>query len=285
MNKNSFGKNLKIYRKRLGITQSELSSLVGVSQVTIANYEKGCRFPKQIYLRNLAKVLEVSIDQLMGSSYENEKSMSVEDFSFDVLITFLMTQKLSESWDYLRQWKNAGRFSFNEFIYAVIIPVLNQIGDKWQNNEIGVSEEHLASEILRDLIFKFYIEEENTSQKQLEESKTWIGLCAPSEKHDLILYLFSLIMRLNGWNVFFIGKSIPLKDLKKMIETHKPSVLAFSITLNENRNGLEAYLEQLEGSSETLIVGGCGADADYCRNISSSIKYAESLEDAVNMLI
>lgn len=61
-----FGKRLKSYRLNKGYTQKELGALVGVSEVTIGNWERGVKAPNLGALFNLAFTLQVSLDTLTG---------------------------------------------------------------------------------------------------------------------------------------------------------------------------------------------------------------------------
>jgi transcriptional regulator with XRE-family HTH domain len=58
--------NLRELRKRHGWTQTELGEKIGVSQKIIADYETGATNPPVDRLPILAKVLKVTVDQVLG---------------------------------------------------------------------------------------------------------------------------------------------------------------------------------------------------------------------------
>ncbi|MDD3938581.1 MAG: helix-turn-helix transcriptional regulator [Bacilli bacterium] len=58
--------NLKIARQKKGLKQKELGDLIDVSPKTISNYEAGVRDPDVRTLMKIARVLEVTIDYLVG---------------------------------------------------------------------------------------------------------------------------------------------------------------------------------------------------------------------------
>ena len=60
-----FKENLKRLRQEHGMTQLQLGNAVGVYDRTIQKYETGQMVPKTEVAIKLAKVLEVSIEQLM----------------------------------------------------------------------------------------------------------------------------------------------------------------------------------------------------------------------------
>ncbi|MDX8412764.1 MAG: helix-turn-helix transcriptional regulator [Mariprofundales bacterium] len=56
---------LREWRKYRGITQSELSTMVGVSQTAIGGFECGTKRPSVTTLRKLADALRLSADDLL----------------------------------------------------------------------------------------------------------------------------------------------------------------------------------------------------------------------------
>lgn len=57
---NTLGKNIKQSRMSKGLSQIELSNLLGVSQTSVAHYEKGTRQPTIETLVKLSLLFEVS---------------------------------------------------------------------------------------------------------------------------------------------------------------------------------------------------------------------------------
>lgn len=60
----SFGKRLKDARNRLGLTQEDLASAVGVTKGAIGNYESEFSSPKETILIKLMNVLQVDANYL-----------------------------------------------------------------------------------------------------------------------------------------------------------------------------------------------------------------------------
>jgi len=57
---------LRILRKQKGLTAKELAQMVGVSEVSITQYENGKRSPRRQVLEDLADALGTSVDYLLG---------------------------------------------------------------------------------------------------------------------------------------------------------------------------------------------------------------------------
>ena len=63
--------NFKALRRKAGLTQSELSSAIGVAQNTISNWENGERMPSASMLPRLAEILNCTIDELFADTDEH----------------------------------------------------------------------------------------------------------------------------------------------------------------------------------------------------------------------
>lgn len=63
------GNRIKNLREKRGFTQEELVERLNVTKSTISYYENGKRIPTVSNLHDLARVLSVSFDYLMGNDY------------------------------------------------------------------------------------------------------------------------------------------------------------------------------------------------------------------------
>lgn len=66
-----FGKNLKYYRLRRGLSQTELASRVGIRSAAISNYEKGKRLPEMEMIQKLAEALQVKVADFLVQRNED----------------------------------------------------------------------------------------------------------------------------------------------------------------------------------------------------------------------
>jgi transcriptional regulator with XRE-family HTH domain len=71
-----FAQRLRSARKAKKLTQEELANLVGTTKTTISNYETGYSTPSFEVLSDLASVLDVSTDYLLGRSDEPQPVMN-----------------------------------------------------------------------------------------------------------------------------------------------------------------------------------------------------------------
>lgn len=67
-------KNLKILRKRKGLTQENVAESLNIVRQTISKWEKGVSVPDVDMLVKLAELLEVSVSELIGTNIADEKN-------------------------------------------------------------------------------------------------------------------------------------------------------------------------------------------------------------------
>lgn len=65
----NFGNKIRNIRIQRGLTQKEAAERLGLTYSTYSNYENNNRTPKYATLKQIAKGLEVSIDELISASF------------------------------------------------------------------------------------------------------------------------------------------------------------------------------------------------------------------------
>ncbi len=85
----SLGKKIQELRKAKGVTQNELAEKLFVSYQAVSQWENGNTNPDISILPNIAKVFNVSIDELFGESRKLSNSINVHDYNDDTLYIFV----------------------------------------------------------------------------------------------------------------------------------------------------------------------------------------------------
>ncbi|MBQ7826752.1 MAG: helix-turn-helix transcriptional regulator [Clostridia bacterium] len=60
------GRNIAFYRRRAGLTQTELSRRLGVTPQAVSKWERELCCPDILFLPALARNLKVTVDQLLS---------------------------------------------------------------------------------------------------------------------------------------------------------------------------------------------------------------------------
>ncbi len=136
----------------------------------------------------------------------------------------------------------------------VIIPSQVAIGDRWHEGEIGVAEEHVATQLsieqinrLRQLIHPKPPLNKKVVVGALSGDAHWLGARVVA---DHFLY--------DGWNVDFLGASPPITDLLSYLDKARPDLLLLSVTLVEELDTVSRIVEKLGKKKDApkVLVGG-----------------------------
>ena len=143
-------------------------------------------------------------------------------------------------------------FSIEKVVIEIIGKVLANIGTKWENGEIIIAHEHFATQYLRTRIGMIF----QSLQVDPLLPKV-VSVCAPNDRHELGLLIFTLFLRKKGYEVIYLGTGIPADDIQKVVEKVNAKYLFLSCTLVENLAGMIAVVEQMSEKKHLNIgVGG-----------------------------
>ncbi|PLT28308.1 MerR family transcriptional regulator [Peribacillus deserti] len=141
-------------------------------------------------------------------------------------------------------------YTIEKAIIDVLGNVIVQIGDLWERGKITVAHEHFATSILRSRIG--YMMHAIPQNSVLPKAAAF---CAPGEQHELGLLIFTLFLRLKGFQVVYLGQSMPSKDLQTVISIIDPKLLFLSCTLQENLVPALRLIDELQKQYPDLQIG------------------------------
>ncbi|PKM57839.1 MAG: hypothetical protein CVU98_03965 [Firmicutes bacterium HGW-Firmicutes-3] len=254
----SFGDNLKIIRTQLNMNQKDLGDKLGVGQTTIANYEKGVRFPTGELLKRIGEVLNVSIDQLMGHQIVN---MSLESEALDVKAFNEKLKKClidgNEQEALYMIWQLSPSKDNILIIYEdILLRVMVEIGEMWERGEVNVAVEHFATQVVHKILSMT-----STITGDVPKGKHRV-LCMSfnSEPHTIGMRMISEYFSWLGITSYYIGTSVPTDSVTMMLKSKKVDILALSATMPYHLDGIKNLIEVIKRDhglkSLKIIVGG-----------------------------
>jgi MerR family transcriptional regulator, light-induced transcriptional regulator len=139
-----------------------------------------------------------------------------------------------------------------EFVEGLLVPLLRRIGSMWRDGILRVGEEHLASQVVRDLA------------GQLLRTATVPGpvlLCTtPSgQRHEFGSLLAALAGSGAGWRSLYAGPDLPTSEIRSLASRVGARAVALSILHPGAEQDVEASLRALRRALPTdidLLVGG-----------------------------
>lgn len=87
----SIGDNIRKYRNAKGISQKELGRISNTAETTVRQYEGGKRTPRIEQIEKIAKALEVTPFQLMGTVYWDTKhpELNTDATQYEAFVSLL----------------------------------------------------------------------------------------------------------------------------------------------------------------------------------------------------
>lgn len=162
-------------------------------------------------------------------------------------------------------------FSQPIFIENIIAPFMHQIGDLWHTGHLRISHEHLASSVTRA-----FLENLNTSYAISASAPNIIVTTPAGQLHELGATIVATIASANGWQVTYLGPSLPAEEIALAAIQKQTKAVALSLVYPTDDPHLKAELIKLRHhlpKNMPLLIGGC-ATAHY-RNVIQEINAIE----------
>ena len=90
------GKRIKYYRKKRGLTQEQLAFDIHTSAAYISNIERSIKKPSLKKIIQISEILEISVDELVGSIQSPSPTTKVSD-SHPMVFSIEDKKELTES--------------------------------------------------------------------------------------------------------------------------------------------------------------------------------------------
>jgi DNA-binding transcriptional MerR regulator len=145
-------------------------------------------------------------------------------------------------------------------IRQVYYRVLHSVGDGWERGDVSVAQEHFASSFVRDRLVAMLL------QTGCGPPDGTHVACAtlPGERHELGILGLAIYLALGGYRVTYLGADLPVRDLCRFAQSHRPQWVCISALVPVEAEELRLQIRELRQClpAETqLLVGGTSANA------------------------
>lgn len=161
-----------------------------------------------------------------------------------------------------------------------LLPVLNELGERWLAGRITIIDEHFASERLGRALA-------SVCERLPVEPSAPLALLAlaPGDEHTLGLSLAELCLAEAGWRARWLGRFTPIDAVRGYVDREPPDmVVAGASSYLRDNEALERYGADLgevcERRRVTLVFGGGGAWPDppvYGLRLRSYAEFADTV--------
>jgi methanogenic corrinoid protein MtbC1 len=145
-------------------------------------------------------------------------------------------------------------------VAGVVLPFLEEVGDRWEAGTLSVAHEHFVSDMLRRKLSA--LSAVPPQQALVDESaRTPVVLlaCPPGERHDMVLLCVGLMLRERGARVLFLGADTPIAAVRTAARTGDADAVVLAATRS---TAFTAHAESLRrlAQDHALYAAGRGAD-------------------------
>jgi len=145
-----------------------------------------------------------------------------------------------------------------QLLSRVVAPLMERIGDLWNEGSLRVAHEHLASAAVRSFLAGML------SDNEPSRGAPWALVCTPlHQAHEMGALIISVIAAFEGWGVTYLGPSLPAEEIAAAVLQKAPRVVALSIGYPPDDPRLPEEFRKLNRHLEgaALLVGGNSAKA------------------------
>lgn len=239
---------IRIWEKRYGIlnpdrtdtkirtyTDEELKLILNIS---ILN-NRGLKISKIADLTESQILNEVEKDKKESCSVQEKLLLSLINLdeslfhqTIDVLFNEIGVQK-----------------TFTNFVF----PFLERTGVMWLVGTINPAQEHFISNLIRE---KIIVEISKLKVKNNEGSKKVILYLPEHDNHELSLLFYHYLLKMKGYQSYYLGQSLPLDSFLKSCEKIQPDLVITSWIASVDKKMLVDYFKQVKKHCSAPILAG-----------------------------
>ena len=145
-----------------------------------------------------------------------------------------------------------------QLLSRVVAPLMERIGDLWNQGSLRVAHEHLASAAVRSFLAGML--SENGPSKGAPQAL----VCSPlGQIHEMGALIIAVTASFEGWGVTYLGHSLPAEEIAAAVLQKAPRMVALSINYPPDDPRLPEELRKLNRhlGGAALLVGGRSAKA------------------------
>ncbi|MBQ0895695.1 cobalamin-dependent protein [Micromonospora sp. U56] len=139
----------------------------------------------------------------------------------------------------------------------LVAPAQSEVGERWARNEWSVAQEHAATHISERVVAAVAA---HANPRPIRGRV--VVACMDGEWHALPPRLVAEVLRLRGWQVTFLGASVPAAHLVSYLHRHDAHAVALACALPMRLPYAHRMIEACRRSDVPVVVGGRGFGDD-----------------------
>lgn len=137
----------------------------------------------------------------------------------------------------------------------LLTPAMIRIGELWEQNEITVADEHLATAVC-DYVISDYGYRSFSNAAPNRKKVMLFGV--EGEEHYIGLKMAAAVFQEFGWRVRYLGPNLPLRHAETAVAAWQPDVVAMSAALSYRLPALRKSVQVLANTDcqPSIVIGG-----------------------------
>ncbi|HET8836096.1 MAG TPA: MerR family transcriptional regulator [Gemmatimonadales bacterium] len=164
-----------------------------------------------------------------------------------------------------------------DFLDAVAVTTLEDIGHGWAERSVTVAQEHMATAVFRRVLgWLLGVYRDESAAHRL------VVATPPGERHELGALMVAITAALEGWSVTYLGADLPVEELLGAIGQTRAEAVGLSIVHPGDERRLANVVREIRAGlppDVALLLGGAGARRIHARLDSPGVHLIDSLAD------
>jgi methanogenic corrinoid protein MtbC1 len=161
----------------------------------------------------------------------------------------------------------------DEVIVGLLAAAQREVGERWQHAQWTIADEHQATAVTDAALHELAA----ATAPRSPERGTLAVVCAEGDWHTLPSRMAAELLRLEGWDVVFLGASVPTPDLARWVGDAVLDGLVVSCSLPTFAPGVLNIATATALLGVPVVAGGRGLGADAQRAASLGVRWAADL--------
>lgn len=181
----------------------------------------------------------------------------------------------------LEHLDEAARFSST--VDGLARPAMEEIGRRWADGEIGVSDEHRATAVMQTVLARAYAD---SDAMPLGSGRALVA-CVAGNEHALGARSLADALDLAGWQVRYLGPDVEVDVLVEEAEAFRPDVVGLSVSLEDQEPAAHRAVERLhalEAPAPRILLGGSLPEGAARAEEAGADGWAFGVSDALEAL-
>lgn len=155
-------------------------------------------------------------------------------------------------------------------VAGVVLPFLQEVGDRWEAGTLSVAHEHFVSDMLRRKLMALSSAPPQSVLDDAAASAPVVLLACPAgERHDMVLLCVALMLRERGARTRFLGADTPIPAVLTAARAAHADAVVLAATRSTAFTAHTTTLRRL-AQDHALYVAGRGGDEQTAADIGAT---------------